>query len=146
MITSTITPPRTHLPIEGVRHRERAGNPAERVQNMRRYAAADAANRLPHILRAGDDQAAAQQHHRGEHVVQPKHGVVDLHLLRLEVALQIAQQLVHVGGVGRAHTHTGCLTYTLRWFGLRSQHMAHRAAGPESCVGLDLQRVRKIRW
>lgn len=85
----------TYLSIERVRHGERAGNPTERVDDMRRDAADNATDRLPHILGGSDHQAAGQQQDGREDVVQPKDGVVRQHLLRLEVFLKSAEQLIH---------------------------------------------------
>lgn len=81
----------THPPVGRIGHDERAGHPAERVHHMRRDAVDNATDRIAHVLGAGDDQTAAQQDDSGEDVVQPKDGVVGLHLLRLEVGLQAAQ-------------------------------------------------------
>jgi len=89
----------THLSAEGVRHGEGAVDPAERVDHVRRNPIDDAADRLAHVLGGGDDQAAGEQQHRGEGVVQPEDGVVRLDVLPLEVALQATQQLVHLGTV-----------------------------------------------
>lgn len=66
---------------------------------MRRDAVDDAADRLAHVLGGRDDQTARQQQHRREDVVQPKYGVVRLHLLRLEIFLESAEQLIHDDGL-----------------------------------------------
>lgn len=93
---------------------------------MRRDAVHDAADRLAHVLGAGDDEAAAQQHDRGEDVVQPKDGIVGLHILRFEVGLQAAQQLVHGAA---CDAPAGCLYGVMGVLGVPRWPLVHDLPG-----------------
>lgn len=55
---------------------------------MRRDPTDDTRNGLANVLRGRNEQAAGQQQDRREHIMQPKHRIINLHLLILKILPQ----------------------------------------------------------
>jgi hypothetical protein len=62
---------------------------------MRWNPADNARNWISNILRGCNHQTTGQQQNRCEDIVQSKDGVISLNLLKFEVFLETAQQLIH---------------------------------------------------
>lgn len=81
----------TYLSLKCIWHGERTGDPTIGINHMRWYTTYNARNRIANELWACDDQTEGQQHHRCEHIMQPKYGVVDLNILWFEISFKSAQ-------------------------------------------------------
>lgn len=81
----------SHLSPKCIGHCERGRNPAECIDDMRRYSTDNTRNGISDILCGGDDQRTSQKQDGGEHVVKSEHGIVRLDLLELKVVLQASE-------------------------------------------------------
>ena len=84
-----------YLSPERFRHRERGRYPAVRVDHMLVHPVDDALDGVADVLRRRDDDAAGEEQHRREDVVEAEDRAVRGDVLRLEVGGEAPQELEH---------------------------------------------------